>query len=92
MSRDLVIVLAEKVEALERRVQVLELSRSSGDGGPRLPAFPTAPQPDDQPVWPQPVSFCPKCGIRLERVMSYSCPVFGCPTGLGPLVVSGSPL
>lgn len=28
---------------------------------------------------------CPKCGINLEGVMSYSCNHVDCPTGMGPV-------
>ena len=29
---------------------------------------------------------CPLCGMELSAVMSYSCPKFNCPTGLGSSV------
>lgn len=29
-------------------------------------------------------SVCPKCGIHLQALMSYSCPNLQCPTGMGP--------
>lgn len=28
---------------------------------------------------------CSKCGIELNRVMSYSCPHSDCPCGMGPI-------
>ena len=31
---------------------------------------------------------CPKCGIKLDSVMSYSCTNIECPTGLGPIISS----
>ena len=44
-------------------------------------------------VWPkpqQPVKSCSKCGLKLEGVMGYCCPVPQCPTGLGsPYCLSG---
>jgi hypothetical protein len=29
---------------------------------------------------------CSKCGLVLDKVMSYSCPHMECPTGMGPTV------
>ena len=30
-----------------------------------------------------PIDNCPKCGLKLDRVMGYVCYQSGCPTGLG---------
>lgn len=47
--------------------------------------------PRDWPEYPKPLpdkpfGRCSKCGIELNQVMSYSCPHFRCPTGMGPVI------
>jgi len=62
------------------------------DKGPFAPpeSWPVRPVP--MPGTPAPDSFsqrCAACGIKLEGVMSYSCPRHPCPTGLGGVQCGG---
>lgn len=41
---------------------------------PSIPTFPTLP-----------IDACPKCHLKLDRVMGYCCPDLDCPTGMGPV-------
>lgn len=54
---------------------------------PPKPYFPwETPTPINPPVSPWgSISNCGKCGIKLDKVMCYSCPHPDCPTGLGPV-------
>jgi len=45
----------------------------------RRSTFYPQPIPDSEPAQ----RVCPKCDIELSNVMSYSCSVMECPTGLG---------
>lgn len=99
MSRPLTTVLAEKVDALERKVAALEMEvtelrrRRPVEVAPApLPLrdyFKKVTPGDPELRWPTlaPRTTCPKCGITLEPVMSYSCPYIDCPTGMGPTIV-----
>lgn len=62
------IISKEAFEELTKRTTVTPLM-------PWYPTFPT----DVLPVGRK----CPKCGIELSGVMSYSCPHAKCPTGMG---------
>ena len=60
-----------------------------------LKDVPITPTPTVRPSWipPQETSWygnCPKCGLKLDKVMGYVCHSPGCPTGLaGPYCAVG---
>lgn len=49
---------------------------------------PVSPWKKNDDIYPKIFEFniCPKCGLKLEGVMSYCCPNVECPTGMGPVM------
>lgn len=65
------------VELLKNRIDAIEHSqRVTQPYGPTIPYQPFQ-WPTDQ---------CTRCGLKLDKVMGYVCPVPNCPTGLGPVM------
>lgn len=76
---DKIVGLELAVAALTQRVN--EMEKTNHLRAPSTPPFfPWTPGT----LKPYDASRCPKCGITLDKVMSYSCPHSDCPTGLGP--------
>lgn len=83
--------LEHRLAAIEQRLTNIErrLNQVEGDTLPFRRIGPNNPDPSywqpSQPfriktdAWNQ----CPKCGLKLDQVMSYTCTVSNCPTGLG---------
>lgn len=72
-----------EVDNLKKRIDVLE--RAQRVTQPYQPFGIPLPHPNTQPYqWP--VDICARCGIKLDKVMSYCCPHPNCPTGLGPVM------
>lgn len=70
------------VDSLKRRIESLEQNQRVTQ--PYQP-FGIPIPPITQPFqWP--VDSCTKCGLKLDKVMSYCCSVPNCPTGLGPVM------
>lgn len=68
-----IVTLKSKVELLQYQVD--------------YPVFPITQIPETKPwetKWGT-INQCPKCGLRLDEPLSYSCPHLDCPTGLGPV-------
>lgn len=77
-------ILEERVKELEYIIKLLQTRVASLEISSMVYA-----RPMDSGHWSGHWSgqskHCPKCGIHLEGVMSYSCTQVNCPTGLGPL-------
>jgi hypothetical protein len=86
-------VSEDRIADLERRVAELERERNARRAIGPIEAKPaTQPLPVDWQFPPMTPGFplpsigeqrCPKCGIALSPIMSYSCAQAQCPTGLG---------
>ena len=86
---------ANEFWAKERYKEWLEVHKNCEQPKPVTTPYPTVSpgyipwvmpyQPWTVPNTPPMASQCPKCGLKLEGVMSYCCPNAECPTGLGPV-------
>lgn len=45
--------------------------------------LPIIPPLEKSPSIDKPIAICGECGIKLYRVMAYSCPKSNCPCGFG---------
>ncbi len=79
-----ILFLERLIDDLEQEIEQLKLENRAYD----FMHIPIGPNPETtkpwEPKWGK-IDTCPKCGIQLNQVMSYSCPHLDCPTGLGPV-------
>ena len=69
--------LKTRIDTLERHQRVTQ------------PYFIPQVTPNTQPLqWS--ITQCTKCGLQLDKVMSYCCSQPDCPTGLGPVMCDAS--
>lgn len=81
----------QRIAALEQRLANVErrLGQVENDTLPIRRIGPNNPDPSYwQPTQPYriktgPWQQCPKCGLKLDQMMSYTCATAGCPTGMG---------
>lgn len=69
--------MLDKLQELEKRIQVLEFEAKKAELDRRV-QYPYGP-----PIVPQMPNVCSKCGLKLDSVMGYVCSTPQCPTGLG---------
>lgn len=95
--------LHKKVDDIDARIKVLEgkdiydilgvkREEPNEQPNPWAPKIESSPFVPDSP-WITPVyvpKTCSKCGLKLEKVMGYSCPHIDCPVGLGPVMCGGN--
>jgi hypothetical protein len=70
-----------EVDSLKRRIESLEQNQRVTQ--PYQPFGIPLPNPN---TYQWPTNHCTKCGLQLDKVMSYCCPQPNCPTGLGPVM------
>lgn len=80
--------LEKMIEDLDNTVFALNLvisaaleQKSKETPTPQVQPYPYRPWEEK---WGN-IQQCPKCGIKLDGVMSYSCNNIDCPTGMGPV-------
>lgn len=72
------------METFEYRI--LEELKKINDRLDKLESQPFGPLQPYTPKVKPPVSFCSKCGLKLEGVMGYCCPRPDCGCGMGPIM------